>query len=134
MAADLGGAQAGVEPPGVERGVGLTLAVDQRPDVVEKAGEVLGGPLAPPRREGIDAADAAVEFVGALADGDAAPTEFAFRPTLAAGPEQTNGSGHEEAAVEATQRRRRLPQIVLDLAGEFHEQAPKDEREAHPMG
>ncbi len=134
LAADLGGAEARVEPLGVESGVGLALAVDEGADIVAQTWEALFGAPASAPGEGVEAADAAVQFVRGLADGDAAPAEFTLGAALAAGAEQTHGSGHEEAAVKAGQGGRRLSQVVLDFVSEFHEHALRKEREGHPMG
>jgi hypothetical protein len=117
----------------VEGGVRLALAIDQGADVVHQAGEVVLDALPPPTREGIEAPDAAVELMQGLAEGDAAPTQRALGEAEVAA-EEANGTGHEEAAVEAAQRRSRLAQVVLDVVGEFHGDAFHDEREGHPTG
>ena len=72
LAADLGGTQPGVEPAGVEGGVGLGLGIDDGADVVEEAGEMVLGPLAPARRERVEAPDTGVESFSRLYEEDMA--------------------------------------------------------------
>ena len=85
-AADLGGADADEEPVGLELRVGLALAVDDVPDVVEEPGEVLLSGLAAAAVEGVDTGHAGFEFVHPLADRVSAPAEVLQGPALPAPP------------------------------------------------
>jgi len=96
LAADLGGADAGEEPPGLELGVGLALAVGDGPNVVQEAGQVLLGGFAAAAMEGVDAGHAGAQLVHPLADRLPVPAEMGLGPDLSASPHRADGLGHEE--------------------------------------
>jgi hypothetical protein len=101
LAADLGGTDPGEQAIGLELGVGLAVAVGDRPDVIEESGQVLLGGLATAAVEGIDAGHAGAEFVRPLADRLPAPAEIHLGPTL---PTPTHGLdrlGHEDSLLAA---------------------------------
>jgi hypothetical protein len=98
-ASDLGGADPGEEPPGLELRVGLAVGVGDGADVVEEPGEVLLGGLAASAVEGIDAGHAGAKLVHPLADRLPVPAEVGLGPDLAASAHGTDGLGHEEPSL-----------------------------------
>lgn len=97
LATDLGGADAGEQPVGLELGVGLAVGVGDLPDVIPEAGQPLLGPLAATARRGIDAGHAAVQLVGPLADGAPSPAQVFLGPALPAPAHRPDGLGHEQS-------------------------------------
>jgi hypothetical protein len=96
---DLGGGQPGVQALRLERWVGLALPIDDRLDVVEQLGEVFFGTLAAAPTKGIDAADAAGQFVHPFADGHPIPPQFTLSPPLPLRAEEANCSRHEQTPI-----------------------------------
>ena len=72
------------------------MPIDDGLDVVEQLGEVFFGAFAAAPSKGIDAADAAGQFVHPFADGHAVPTQLALGPPLPIGTEYSYRSCHEE--------------------------------------
>jgi hypothetical protein len=101
LTADLGGTDASEEAVRLELGIGLALAIDDRPDVVEQSGQMFLGGLAAAEAEGIDAGHAASEFVQGLADRPPVPPEMSLRPELSTSAHGVDGLGHEGPSLAA---------------------------------
>jgi hypothetical protein len=95
LTADLGGTDAGEEAVCLEFGVGLALAIDDRPDIVEQSRQVLLGGFPAAEAEGIDAGHSASEFVQGLTDRPPVPPKMGLRPELSASAHGHDGLGHE---------------------------------------
>ena len=108
LTAHFRGTEARIQALGAKLRVGLTLAIDEGGEFLKEVGQVGFGSLAPASREGIETDEATVEFMGAFANGDAIPAQFAFGPALAPRAEFLDRPCHEETAGAAFERLGRI--------------------------
>jgi hypothetical protein len=101
LAPDLGGTDPGEQPVGLEVGIGLAVGIGDVPDVVEQIRQAFLGPLAAPAGGGVGAGQAAIQFVGALADRLPAPAEMFLSPPLPTPTDRPDGLGHEQPSAGA---------------------------------
>jgi hypothetical protein len=114
LTAHFSGAEAGRHALGAKLWSGLTLAIDDSGDILKEVRPVDFSSLTPPRAQGIETDAATVEFMGAFANGDAIPAQFAFGPALPTGAEFLDRTGHKETAGAACERRGRVDKQGLE--------------------
>ena len=112
--------QARIQAGGAARRVGLTLAIDDGGEIGQQGWEMDFRTLPPPDRKRIEAGEATGHLMGAFANGDPAPPEFALRAALPTGPEFLHGPSHQAPTATALEGLDRVDQQRLDRICEFH--------------
>ena len=98
LPSDFGRAEPGIQAVGAKLGIGLTLAIDNALDIGEEVGQMDFDPLAATGGKSVLNRDAAFEFACALANCDAAPPQFTFRPPLTTRSEFFDRASHKDTA------------------------------------
>jgi hypothetical protein len=103
LSPDLGGTQSRVEAIGAEARIGLTLAIDEGLEVVQKMGVMIFGPPSSAQGEGIHTGNPGLDFVHPFDQGVAIPTQFPLGTSSPTVAQEEDRASHKLASLATLQ-------------------------------
>jgi hypothetical protein len=120
LTADFGGTQARIQARRAARWIALTLAIDERSDILEAMGQVVFSALTAARGEGIETNEATFQLRRAFAKRAAVPAQCAFCPPLAARPQLFDRARHKEPTGASFETSGGVDEYSLERVGQCH--------------
>jgi hypothetical protein len=117
LAADLCGAEPGIQTRRTKLRIRLALTIDERFDIGQQVGQMVFCPLPPTGREGVQTGETTGELMHAFPKRPTIPAAFAFHTPLAAATALFDGPCHAEPAGAAFQSLGRVNEQGLESIG-----------------